>query len=331
MGSTLSTPAITPKTQQTEEFGKPAVDLKEQLLSPGSRQVSTKSEHDSILFDEKGGEIETRDMIKNIATLAICWALTLTTSTLLTTIGPLSAEELGSNSALSPFTIGIFLIGAAVSSVPSGWLFRRYGRSGGFQLGCFCQVSGSLVGVVAMYSSTLSLVFISCLLVGFGQGIGQFYRFCAVEISPADFKERAVSYVLSGGVLAAVFGPVSAAYSDTMFSERYTGSFVVMAAIGLVNLTLLSLVRFPSTQPASIGLPNPSISGFAVGRSLSSIVSSPDFILSCTIATVSHTVMTMVMSNCAISMNERDFSFADQSWVMMGHFLAMFSPGFYTG
>ena len=61
------------------------------------------------------------------------------------------------------------------------------------------------------------------------------------------------------------------------------------------------------------------------------IVTQRQFILSCTIATVAHTVMTMVMSNCSIAMNDRGFSFSDQSWVMMAHFLAMFSPGFVTG
>ena len=49
---------------------------------------------------------------RDIITLAVCWALTLTTSTLLTTIGPLTAKELGASNTLSPFTIGMFLIGS---------------------------------------------------------------------------------------------------------------------------------------------------------------------------------------------------------------------------
>ncbi len=64
----------------------------------------------------------------NISFLAIAWALTLTTSTLLTTIGPLSAQSLGASNSFATFTIGVFLIGAAVSSVPSAQLFGTYGR-----------------------------------------------------------------------------------------------------------------------------------------------------------------------------------------------------------
>ena len=67
--------------------------------------------------------------------------------------GPLSAEEAGASASLAPFTIGIFLIGAAISSVPSAPLFRRYGRKGGFVVGCTFQIIGSVFGIVAMCSS----------------------------------------------------------------------------------------------------------------------------------------------------------------------------------
>lgn len=38
--------------------------------------------------------------------LALAWALTLTTSTLLTTVGPLSSKELGASDSLASFTVG---------------------------------------------------------------------------------------------------------------------------------------------------------------------------------------------------------------------------------
>ena len=66
------------------------------------------------------------------------------------------------------------------------------------------------------------LLFIGCLCVGFGQGIGQFYRFSAVEISPADYKDKAVSFVLTGGVLAAFLGPISASYSNGLLAGSLT-------------------------------------------------------------------------------------------------------------
>jgi hypothetical protein len=107
--------------------------------------------------------------IKDLLYLALCWALTLTTSTLLTTIGPLAAKHVGSSDILAPFTIGTFLLGAAFSSVPSGPLFRKYGRYGGFAVGCACQMIGSGAGALGMIVKDQSFLFIGCFFVGLGQ------------------------------------------------------------------------------------------------------------------------------------------------------------------
>jgi len=100
--------------------------------------------------------------------------MTLTSATLLTTIGPLSAITLGASDSLASFTVGIFLIGAALSSIPSAWLFRRLGRFLGFSVGCASQVLGAGLGVLALTISNLTLLYLGCLCVGFGQGLGQF-------------------------------------------------------------------------------------------------------------------------------------------------------------
>jgi hypothetical protein len=73
----------------------------------------------------------------------------------------------------------------------------------GFSVGCLCQCIGSATGAIAINFKRLELIYIACFFVGLGQGLGQFYRFSAVEISPDDMKSRAVTYVLSGGILAA--------------------------------------------------------------------------------------------------------------------------------
>jgi hypothetical protein len=150
-----------------------------------------------------------------------------------------------------------------------------------------------------------------------------------VDISPPEYKSKAVTYVLSGGVIAAFLGPTSANYSIHLISSsKYCGSFLVMGGIGLINWFTLSLVNFPtSDEDDEIILLNNAPSH---RRSPYEIVSHPVFILSCTVATIAHTVMVMIMSNCALSM-EDDYSFQTTSLVLEFHFLAMFLPGFLTG
>jgi MFS family permease len=98
-----------------------------------------------------------------------------------------------------------------------------------------------------------------------------------------------------------------------------------MGGIGLLNWATLYMVNFPSADMAI----NPVLRGVKI-RPLTEIASHPVFLLSCTVATIAHTVMVMIMSNCALSM-EDDYSFGTTSVVIELHFLGMFLPGFFTG
>jgi MFS family permease len=200
----------------------------------------------------------------------------------------LAAKDIGASDVLAPFTIGTFLIGAAASSVPSGQLFRAYGRYWGFAFGCLCQLAGCAVGSLAMIVDSIPLLFLGCFCVGLGQGLGQFYRFAAVEVASESNKSKAVTYVLTGGVLAAFLGPTSANYTKDFVSHEYFGSFLSMGVIGLLNWALVALVNFPDNDPAiQIG----QCGDGRKSRPLREILSQPIFILSCTIATLAHTVM----------------------------------------
>jgi MFS family permease len=158
-----------------------------------------------------------------------------------------------------------------------------------------------------------------------------------VEISPPDMKSNAVTYVLSGGIFAAILGPTGAKVSAHLIQTDYTGSFLVMALLGVGNWAILSRVQFPDYHQkqeeevlvegagnATAVVMVPSV------RPLSLIIAQPLFKLSCSIATIAHTVMVMIMSNCALSMSG-DYSLGTASTVLEVHFLAMFLPGFFTG
>lgn len=144
-------------------------------------------------------------------------------------------------------------------------------------------------------------------------------------------KSNAVTYVLSGGVFAAILGPTGAKVSAHLVHTDYTGSFIVMAILGIANWAVLSCVKFPvHIQKQEVYLERGDGPSVSIVRPLGQIIEQPLFKLSCSIATIAHTVMVMIMSNCAISMSD-DFSLGTASTVLEVHFLAMFLPGFFTG
>ena len=147
---------------------------------------------------------------RDIWVLAGCWATVLTASTLITSASPLAAVSIGINRSVAPFTIGMFLIGAALISAYSAQIFTALGRAKGFGFGCALGLAGGVLGAIAMEVRAAWLIFIACFLIGTSQGLGQFYRFAATEICDEDERAPAVALVLSGGILAAFAGPEAA-------------------------------------------------------------------------------------------------------------------------
>jgi uncharacterized Ntn-hydrolase superfamily protein len=232
-------------------------------------------------------------------------------------------------------------------------------------MGCAFQLVGSVLGGLAILGGQLWLIFFGCFSIGLGQGLGQFYRFSAVEVSPEYMKSRAVTYVLSGGILAAFLGPTCATYSATLLDQKYLASFSLIAGIAVLNQMVVLCVNFPPPvvpkHIVSADVPNvlvasavreesaaqgnseqsagrmvnvvdgrESMSSMRI-RSAKEIVTQPMFIVACTVATLAHTIMVMMMSNVTLSMDASGYSFGKSSLTLEMHFLAMFSPGFFTG
>jgi MFS family permease len=268
---------------------------------------------------------------------------------------------------VATFTIGTFLIGAAMSSVPSSYLFKNFGRHFGFQIGCVNVMCGSICGFLAIENTDVGLLLVGCTLSGFGQGLGQFYRFSATEMTPDELKPRAVTYVLAGGIIAAVIGPLAAQKSSGMFDKEYQGSFAIQILIAVLNSVFIYLVRYPKLDQGkgcgswafiykTVSSSDTTGDGNIVekdeeesdekdeddkasllqygprkNRKLYDIIKQPLFIVSCIIPTIAHTMMVMLMSSVSLAMEKNGFDFERTSLVMTLHFLAMFLPGFITG
>ena len=149
------------------------------------------------------------------------------------------------------------MLGAALASLPSTFLFSAFGRRGGFLFGALCGIAGGALGLIALrFSLPAVAFFISCALIGLAQGFGQFYRFAAFEVAPSR-KPVAMALVLSGGVIAAFAGPqlalLTAPQTATASASEFEGSFIAMMALHLLNgiLSACACLPPPGGQPTS--------------------------------------------------------------------------------
>jgi len=66
------------------------------------------------------------------------------------------------------------------------------------------------------------------MLLGCSHGIAQFYRYAAADGLPVHMKPKAISFVLLGGLAAAMLGPeIAYRFVDAIDGARYAGAFLV--------------------------------------------------------------------------------------------------------
>ena len=109
-------------------------------------------------------------------------------NTLLTFAGPLSSISINSSDVAAVATVSLFLTGTAFTSAVSAPTFSRFGRKGGFILGCGLQMIGAIISMVGMFTRSIGSLLMGCFIVGIGLGFGHFYRFAVLELSPDRYK-----------------------------------------------------------------------------------------------------------------------------------------------
>ena len=82
-------------------------------------------------------------------------------------------------------------------------------------------------------------------LAGYYNANAGLYRFAATEIVAPQFKERAISWVLAGGIIGAVAGPNLARVTRDCSPVEFAGAYAALAVVALCSLATISWIRFP--------------------------------------------------------------------------------------
>lgn len=255
--------------------------------------------------------------------LSAAQALFMSSSVISVALGGLVGFMLAEDKAWATLPLGLVVFGGAATVVPASFLMRRLGRRPCFLAGAMASVAGGVLSVIAIQRHDFVLFCIASVLLGIYRGFAQYYRFAATDVAEAGFRGRAVSYVLAGGVVAAIAGPQLAIWSmDMLAPYSFAGAFVVISILGLIALFPLGLVRIPKPTAAELRGPK---------RPLSVIMGRPVFAAAALNAGLGYGIMALLMSATPLSIIDSGFSVADSTLVVQWHVLAMFIPSFFTG
>ncbi len=146
-------------------------------------------------------------MHRQVVLLATAQALFQTVSVLVMTVGGLAGAQIAPRPELATLPIATMFLGTAITTFPASHLMARAGRRAGFLAGTGLGVLGGLIAAAGIWLSQLYLLALGTMLVGAYQAFAQFYRFAASEVADDAFRSRAISFVMAGGIVAALLLP----------------------------------------------------------------------------------------------------------------------------
>ena len=177
---------------------------------------------------------------RTVLLLALCQATQMTGATIVATTGAIVGSTLAPVAALSTLPIAVQMTGTMCATIPAALLMARIGRRPGFWLGAAIGASGASIAAVALFRGDFALFCLGTFLLGTYNGVAQQYRFAASEIADEAFRAKAISLVLTGGVISATLGPELAKWTSTLFGPiLFAGCYVAIVALCAVAAAIL--------------------------------------------------------------------------------------------
>jgi MFS family permease len=239
-------------------------------------------------------------------------------------LGGLVGQALASNKELATLPVSLLNLGLALGTIPAAMLMRKSGRRIGYIVGAGLGLFGGCIAALGIASYSFVLFCIGTLIIGSYGSFNQSYRFAATDAASEAFKPRAISWVMTGGLVAGVVGPQTVIWTrDLVQAAPFAGAFLGQAALAFLSMIAVSFLR-----PAPVSIASTTAGG---GRPLLEIVRQPRFIVAAVTGLVSYSLMTFMMTAAPLAMIGCGHSVGAAALGIQWHILAMFGPSFFTG
>ena len=261
---------------------------------------------------------------RNVVILSACQALFMTVGALVIINSALAGQALlGSDKSLATLPLSLQFVGTMIATIPASLFMRGFGRRNGFILGAIIGIFGAAITILAIWHTMFWLMCIGGVCIGMSMGFGHYYRFAAADTADEAYRAKAISLVVSGGVISALFGPSLARETVDLFEPiMFAGCYGIIIILQLLSIGLLTFIEIP---------PSPVQESQDTGRPILKIAQQPVFLIAVGGASLGYAIMALLMTATPLAMHGHGFDYGDTSWVIQFHALAMFAPSFFTG
>jgi MFS family permease len=261
-------------------------------------------------------------MKRNVILLALSQAVLITGTSLLLTSSAIVSLALAGNKSLATLPLALLFLAQMATTIPASLYMARVGRRLGFLTSAMFGMAGAAIATAGVLRADFSVFCLGTTFIGVFNGFGQYYRFTAAEVVPDDYRSRAISYVLAGGIIAAFTGPNLANWSRHLMSSEFAGSYACLAGLYLFAFGCAAFLQIPKPDV---------VIRSQDGRPLSAIARQPAYLVAVASAMVGYGVMNFIMIATPLAMKGYDHAFADTAFVIQWHVFGMFIPSFFTG
>ena len=226
---------------------------------------------------------------------------------------------------LATLPVSVMVCGIWFGTLPQGYLARNFGRRFALQTGSVVGTLAGFVSCVAAIQGSFLLFLIGTFGCGFYAAAHNSYRFAVCDTASDNYKPKAISFVLAGGVMAAIIGSsVVIVTKDWWVPYLFAATFIAQSALAVLAGLVLIQLKSPPPMPRKERQLNP-------GRPLSEIARDPLFVVAVACGVVSYVIMNLVMTSAPIAMVGCGHSVTDSTLGIQWHVLGMYAPSFITG
>jgi MFS family permease len=260
---------------------------------------------------------------RNVLILAACQTLYMSGTTMMITTSPLIGNMLAPDPQWATVPLAAHHCGVMAATIPASQIMRRIGRRNGFMLATIFGMAGASIAGYAILEAWFWIFCLGVFVVGWFNGFAVFYRFAAADSSSPEFRPKAISWVLTGGLFAALLGPQLANLTkDLLAPVQFAGSYFALIGLYVLNLIIVSFVRIPPLTAAERA---------TTGRPLLQILAQPKCFVAVITAFIAYGVMGLLMTSTPLAMMACGFEFSDSAVVISMHVVGMFAPSFFAG
>jgi MFS family permease len=263
-----------------------------------------------------------REPKRTVWLLFLAQALNQSAMTGQVAMAALIGHALAEDKSLATLPMAVQMLATMSVSIPGAVIFGRLGRHAGFLAGAASFLVATGVFFAALWIGSFPLYLLGCVFSGAGFGIAMYYRFAAAEVSHAEYRPKAISLVMAGGVLGAFLGPTVVKLTKDAFAPvLFAGTYLAFAAVPILTALLITAMRLPPPPHRPGAAPVP----------LGPILRRPGVMVAILCAVVGWDAMNLLMAVTPLEMMLCGFGVGDSATIIQWHAAAMFAPSFVTG